>query len=394
MLFADFNADIVWPVVLLLAWAIGEVAYGRARVPRISSYALVGFVLGPSQLGILPELGAGSTLLLDNVAFGLILFEAGHRINLGWLRHNRWIAVAALLESLLTFVAVFGVARAFDTNVNISLLLAALSMASSPAVVLRVINELKSSGQVTERALHLSIINCALAVLVFKLLLGYRIFETSGSLAHGAYNSLMVLVVSVGLGAAFGIALPTLLRLMHRSQRDATLVFAISVILLVALTHYLKQSPLLATLAFGVLSRHRRLILARSERGFGLLGDLLSLLLFVSVAASIQWQLAAGGLLLGLALVLVRIAAKMFVLSVLAHPSGISVRKGALTGLALSPLSVFVILMLEQTRYLGTNLLDELAPLAAGALLLEIAGPLLIRIALQMAHELPESKDD
>ncbi len=394
MVFPEFTSDIVWPTALLLAWALGEIAYDRARIPRVSSYALVGFVLGSSQLGLLPDIGSGNVLLLANIAFGLILFEAGYRINLRWLRHNPWIGVAALIESLLTFVAVFGVARAFDTGIDVALLLASLSMASSPAVVLRVINELRSSGQVTERALHLSVLNCALAAFVFNLLVGYRVFQTSGSLPQAAYNSLLVLMSSVAIGSVFGIALPALLRLLRRTQSDATLVFAMSVILLVALTHYLKQSPLLATLAFGVWARHRRVMLAKSERGFGVLGDVLSVLLFVSVAASVHWRLATGGLLLGLALVLARSAAKVFALGALAHPSGVSLRKGALTGLAMSPLSVFVILVLEQTRYLGINLLDDLSALAAAALLLEIVGPLLTQLAFRLARELPAPKGD
>jgi len=390
----NFPADIAWPVALLLAWVIGEVAYGRAQIPRISSYALVGFALGASQLGVLPVIGTGSMLLLANMAFGLILFEAGHRINLRWLRHNPWIGAASLFESLLTFAAVYGVALVFGTPVNVALLLAALSMASSPAVVLRVINELKSAGQVTERALHLSVLNCVLAVFVFKLLVGYRVFESSGSLVEAGYNSLLVLTLSVLLGAVFGVALPALLRLLRRTKSDATLVFAISVILLVALTHYLKQSPLLATLAFGVCARHRRVILGRSECGFGVLGDVLSVLLFMSVAASVNWRLAAGGLLLGLSIVLARLAAKVFALGCFSYPSGISLRKGLLTGVAMAPLSVFVILILEQTRYLGINLLDDLAALAAAALVLEIVGPLLTLLALKLARELPNHKEE
>ena len=39
------------------------------------------------------------------------------------------------------------------------------------------------------------------------------------------------------------------------------------------------------------------------------------------------------------------------------------------------PISVFVILLLEQTRYLGIDLIDQLAPLAAATLLLEVLGP-------------------
>ncbi len=388
----ELPADLAWAAVVLAAWALGELLRGSLRLPRISTYAIVGFLCGPSQLGLLPGISTGHVLLLANIAFGLILFEAGHRLNLRWLQHNRWMAAASVLEAALSFAVVYLVARQFDTPVTSASLLAALSMASSPATVLRVVNELRSSGQVTERALHLSVLNCMLAVFVFKLLVGYRIFETSGSVTAAAYNSLLVLLLSAAMGAACGLALPMVLRALRRTRSDATLAFAISVILLVALTHYLKQSPVLATLAFGVVSRHRRIVLGRAERGFGTLGDLLSVLLFVSVAAAIPWNLAAEGWLLGIALVLARSAAKIFALWCFARPSGVSLRKGALTGVAIAPFSVFVILLLEQTRHLGVNLLDQLAPLAAAALLLEVAGPLLTQLALYAARELLDSE--
>ena len=47
--------------------------------------------------------------------------------------------------------------------------LAALAMASSPAGILRVVHELRSAGQVTERVMHLTAINCMLSVLALKL---------------------------------------------------------------------------------------------------------------------------------------------------------------------------------------------------------------------------------
>jgi Kef-type K+ transport system membrane component KefB len=135
-------------------------------------------------------------------------------------------------------------------------------------------------------------------------------------------------------------------------------------------------------------------MIARSERGFGALGDVLSVFLFVSVAGSVHWQLATESLVFGLALVLIRSAAKIFALGILSIPSGVTVNKGALTGLAMSPLSVFVILTLEQTRYLGINLLNDLSALAAAALILEIFGPLLTLLALKFARELPDKTGD
>jgi Kef-type K+ transport system membrane component KefB len=201
------------------------------------------------------------------------------------------------------------------------------------------------------------------------------------------------LSASAALGALFGIGMPALLRALRPGGQDATLAFAIAVILLVTVTRGLKLSPVLATLTFGLLARHRRVVLGHAQRGFGALGDLFSLILFVFVAACIQWDMVWSGLAMGLAIVLARQLAKIAGVTLLAHCSGISWRKGALTGVAMAPISAFVILTLEQTRHLGVDLFDQLAPLAAAALLLEVSGPMLTQLALRLAAEIPAKEN-
>jgi Kef-type K+ transport system membrane component KefB len=331
--------------------------------------------------------------LLANLAFGLILFEFGYRINLRWLRTNPWIGVTGVLEAATTFAAVYAVAIAFGMPLLAALLLASLAMSTSPAAVMRVVNEQRSSGQVTERVLHLTAINCVLAVLAFKVIVGFWTFQTSGSIGQAVSNSLIVLAASVGLGATFGIGVPALLRGFGRLTQDATVAFAIGVVLLVAVAHTFKVSPVLAALTFGFVARHRRLTLNQTQRNFGALGDLLAIVLFVFVATTIEWHRVWTGLGLALALIAVRLAAKGAVVGALAHVSGVSWRKGVLTGLALTPISVFVILLLEQTRHLGIDLVDQLAPLAAATLLLELIGPIATQRALMLAGESAEREE-
>ena len=125
----------------------------------------------------------------------------------------------------------------------------------------------------------------------------------------------------------------------------------------------------------------------QAQRNFGALGDLLAVLLFVFVATTIEWHRVWLGLGLALALIAVRLATKVLVVGAFARVSGISWRKGVLTGLAMTPISVFVILLLEQARYLGIDLVDQLAPLAAATLLLELIGPVVTQRALILAGE-------
>jgi Kef-type K+ transport system membrane component KefB len=385
--FTALATDLAWPLAVALAWVAGELGHRWTGLPRISLYGIVGFALGSPQLGLLSQASSGTVMLVANVAFGLILFEFGYRINLRWLRTNPWIGVTAVLEAALTFGAVYALALSFDMPLLAALLLASLSMSTSPAMLMRLINEQRSSGQVTERALHLTAVNCVLAVFTFKVIVGFWTFQTSGNMLQAVSSSVVVLVASVALGASFGIGVPAVLRQFGRLSRDTTVGFAIGVILVVAIAHTLKVSPILASLTFGFVVRHRRVALNQTQRNFGVLGELLAIVLFVFVATTISWERVWAGLELGLLLILVRMLVKVAVVGGLARVSGISWRKGVLTGLAMTPISVFVILLLEQARYLGIDLVDQLAPLAAATLMLELIGPILTQRALIMAGE-------
>jgi len=383
----DLLASIAWPAAIAIAWTVGELAYRWLALPRISSYGIAGFLMTASQGGFLHNPSGTPIALLAHFAFGLILFELGYRINLRWLRVNPWLAITGVVEASGCFAAVFMLAQAFSLPMVPSLLLAALAMATSPAAVLRVANELQSSGQVTERLFHLTACNCLLTLFIFKAVVGYWVLASAGSAFEAVWNTLVVIGVSVAIGATFGVAVPALLRQLGNIDRNATVAFAAAALLLTAVTHAFKFSPLLAALAFGLVARHRRAILSQAQRNFGTLGDLLTVLLFVFITASLDWQQVRNGLTLALAVIAVRLTVKMAATTVFAHLSGVSWRKGALTGLAMTPMSGLVIVLLEQTRHLKLYALDQVAGLAAIVLLLEVIGPVVTRRALVWAGE-------
>ncbi len=386
-------ADLVWPFAIALAWLAGEFVHRFAGLPRITVYALTGFMLSHAQAGLLPRPSESAAMLFANIAFGLILFEFGYRINLRWLRANRWIGATGLFESVATFAIVFAVADTLGMAPLPAMLLASLAIATSPAEVLRVVNEQRSSGQVTERALHLSALNCVLAVFVFNIIIGLWTFQYSGSLLGAVSNSVVLLVVSGALGVASGFAAPALLRKLGTLGRDATMAFAVSVILLCALAQALKMSPVLAALTFGFVARHRRVTLGQAQRNFGALGDMLTVLLFVFIGAALAWPHIASGFAIAFAILAARFVAKVTGVLVFARASGTTMRKGLLTAVALSPMSVLAIAMLVRTRHMGIDLMEQLAPLAAATLFLAIVGPLLTQWALKLAGETAEKEE-
>ena len=379
--------SVAWPLVLLLAWWLGERLHEHWRLPRVSSYVAVGLIAGAVNLPGLTTDVPGLPFLA-NVALSLVLFELGYRIHLRWFRHNPWVLVQGVMESALTFAAVYWASAVLDLSVENRLIVAALSVSASPAGIVRVANEMRSAGQVTERVLHLCAINCLMAVLALKLVVGYWTLSTSGSLLQAALGSVHVLVTSLAVGAALGVLVPLLLRSRHTSESGLAVAFGLTVVLLTALSHGLLFSPLLAALSFGVVARERRVYLTNAQRNFGTAGDALTLFLFVYIASHLSWPAVLGTLAVGVLLIGVRTLVKVGVSVALARVSGITQRKGVLTGLALTPMSAYAIWLLEQSREQGFTPAPEVMAAMAGMMLLqELLGPLVTQRTLMAARE-------
>ena len=377
---------VAWPLMLLAAWLAGEWLFRRWNFPRVCAYAVIGLVLGGAGVSqnVASQAAQG---FMANVALGLTLFELGYRINPRWFRHNPWVLAAGVTQALLAFAVVFWVAGLFALPVDHRLVLAALCVASSPAAIMRVTHELRSAGQVTERLLHLCALNCLVAVLLLKLVVGYWHLETSGDLGKAAFDSVYVIGLSLIAGAVFGVVAPLLNRIATGSQ-STTVTFAFLVLLLTGLAQSLHLSPLLAALAFGVLARERRIMLSHAQRNFGALGDVFTVFLFVFVGSLLSWSGWLAGLVLGAAVLAARSAAHMLVNLSIARVSGTTFRKGALTGLALMPMSAFAVLLLEESRLYGFDLARESLPAIVGLLvLLDVIGPLMTQRALMLAGE-------
>jgi len=377
---------VAWPLMLLAAWLAGEWMFHHWRLPRVCAYAAVGLAL--SGIG-LPQNVASHTAqnFMANVALSLTLFELGYRVNPRWFRHNPWVLIAGIVQSLLVFGIVFWVAGLFNVPIDQRLVLAALCVATSPAAVMRVTHELRSSGQVTERLLHLCALNCLIAVMLLKLVVGYWHLETSGDLGKAAFNSVYVIGLSLVAGGVFGMVAPILNRVASSSQ-STTVTFAFLVLLLTGVGQSLHLSPLLAALAFGLVARERRIMLSHAQRNFGALGDVLAVFLFVFVGSLLPWNGLLSALVLGISMLAIRSATHIVVNLGIARISGTTFRKGAFTGLALMPMSAFALLLLEESRLYGFDLARVSLPVFAGLLmLLDLIAPLVTQRALMWAGE-------
>jgi NhaP-type Na+/H+ or K+/H+ antiporter len=152
--------------------------------------------------------------------------------------------------------------------------------------------------------------------------MGVQAFEQTGLLIDALYDGFIVACISVVLGVLMGLVIPELFRWLPRTATDATLAFALGVCLLCALTMSMKLSPMLSCFVFGVVCRYQRITVGVAKQGFGTAGELLSLLLFVYVGASVSFVSLAEGLMVGVSVLLLRQLAKANAVCCLDHGRG------------------------------------------------------------------------
>jgi len=190
-------------VLALFAAAAGEVAARWLRVPRLLGYLAAGALFGAGgyvlQLLKIEELPIRTMQFSMNFAAAVILFDVGQRVSFGWVRRNPALLVASLLESGLTFIAVYLVMQALDIAPLAAALIAAISMSTSPAVVLAVTQELRAQGQVTERTLLLTALNSIYAVVLSTLLLAWARVQTRGVLDDYLLHPVYLIAGSLAL---------------------------------------------------------------------------------------------------------------------------------------------------------------------------------------------------
>ncbi|MFN8770188.1 MAG: cation:proton antiporter [Neisseriaceae bacterium] len=248
--------QLAWPFTILTAWLLGEIGAYFTKVPRISFYIILGFIVEKLKIDVLHSPENLWIINLVNIIAGMMLFEFGYRINLNWIKNNPIIIVMGIIESIVTFFSVYLLSIRFNISNMTSLEFSALSMASSPFVIIYLIRQQHGSGQVTERILHLTFLNTILAVSMFKLILGLIVFNKLGDAWQAVFSSLITILLSVMLGILMTLFLHLIIKRLSRIPQNIPIAISLIIIFMVAITKSFELSTIIAALTFGLASRY------------------------------------------------------------------------------------------------------------------------------------------
>lgn len=374
---------------LLIAGLLGgELAQRLLGLPRITGYVLVGIAFGPETLGVLETPLTGEARALIDLALGLVVFELGHRLDFEWLRKNPWLALAAIGESSGAFFAIYAAMLYFEYPPLLAAGAAAVGTATSPAVVMLVAHELRASGQLTERMILFTAVNCVFAFVALTLLLPFLHLQHEADLRTALLHPIYLLGGAALLGfAACQLMLVFAGWLGKREDRQFILLVAL-VVLVVGLARAAGLTVVVALLAFGILARNLDYDHVLLPLRFGYAGQLLFVLLFVLTGASLVFHGLETTSLVVTAYVAVRFLGKALAILLFGRLSGLRAGGAGLLSVALLPMSGVAVIMVHDTEALFPGFGAELAAVVLSAVaLLELVGPLATQFALRRAGE-------
>jgi Kef-type K+ transport system membrane component KefB len=379
---------VAFGALLLAGLVVGELAHRWIALPRITGCVLAGIALGPEGLGLVRTPLLDESRLFVDLALGLIMFELGARLDAQWFARNRWLFVAALGESLGAFFAIYAGLLWFGFSPLLAGCAAAVGTATSPAVVILVAHEQRASGQLTERLLLFTAVNCASAFVALMLLLPLLHLDQRGDWRAAILHPIYLLFGAALLGTLGCQVMLWLARWVGKREDRQFVLLVATVVLVVGLARAAEVTVVVALLTLGLLARNldRDHVLVPLQ--FGYAGQLLFVVLFVIAGASLDFGLIGPAAGAAAAFIVLRFLGKAAAILALARLSGLRPGGAGLLSLGLLPMSGLAVILVWDTAVLFPSFGMELAAIVmSAAAILELVGPLATQAALRLAGE-------
>jgi len=380
-----------WSLLLAVAAAAGHLVQRLTGLPKLAGYSVVGALAGLAGFSgaIWPLQGIG--LFLLELGIAVVLFEAGARTSLRWFRHNPMVLVQSLFEATLTYVAVLATLEALQVDVAVAEAVATIAVAASPAVLTRVVMDMRASGPVTERAVVLSTLNTLYALTLGSAKAGIM-GRPQDTLMDTLYPIAVVLGLSIVVAALLALALRMALRVMHPTSENTAILLLAMIAAGATLAAQFGGSAALAALLGGMLLKQLHPRPWAWPRQLGTAASLITMLMFVLVSTVAAHATQSGWsrdlAVLVLALLAARGLAKIFALMLASIGSGMAWKQSLWLGCAMSPLSSVALLMTSQFASASPDLGPEISAIALPAILLmEVLGAVIASFALRRAGE-------
>ena len=383
----QWNALLLFGSLLLLGLIGGHLVSKNPWIPRITGYLLVGFVVGDSGLQWLSGDILKVAHIFADIALALVVYQLGRYVDIGWLRHERWLLATVLSGAALCFAFVWGALELLGVARPLAMLAGVFAIGTAPGVVLVVVRDLGAEGQVTRRLAAMTALNNLVALVSAYIVLPVIATDVDIPLQTLLSSTVYSIFGSALLAYLTYRLMMPLARLLGR-ERSRQFVLVIAIIMLtIGAAHALRLPVLLTMLIFAILSKNLDLQYDLMELEFGVASELFIVMLFATIGASIGIaDIATIGLSVAV-LIGARFAAMACSIFAFARPARLKWRQAGLLTLGTLPMAE-ASLGLAQISAVYPLTAAAVAPLLAGTLIaLELLGPIATQFALIKSGE-------
>ena len=386
------------------------------NLPAVTAYLVAGILIGPFCLGMLGIEGVGFTSLesvesfkiLSDVALGFIAFTMGNEFRLEALKKvGKQAVVIAIFQALVATafvdIALFVLHLIMPDKLPLSavLTLGAIATATAPAATLMVVKQYKAEGPLTRMLLPVVALDDMVGLVVFAVSFGIARALESGhvDMISVLADPIIEVVASLGLGALIGLAFHWSEQFFYsRSKRLSISVTFVFLSVALSQMHFtigpvtVGFSTLLVCMAMGTvfcnLCDFSEELMERIDRWTGPL----MVLFFVLSGSDLDFAVFADWaiILVGLVYILFRSLGKIIGASISAGFTHCAPTIQKYLGITLLPQAGVSLGMSLTAMSLGApgTIIRNICLFAV--LVYELIGPLLTKIALEKAGEIPE----
>lgn len=406
-------------IATLIGYYMGHIAR-FCKLPSIIGYMILGVIMGPSLLNLFQHSILEEMSFITEIALGFVAFSIGAELSISSLRKLGSGMVSIIFsESFTAFFLVTGAVYAYTwltggPDLPLALIFGAMAPASASAGTVAVIHECKAKGNLTKALYAVVGFDDGLAIIIFgfaaaiaKVMLISEATGVEASILPSLVAPCKEIVLSIVVGGIIGFLFCQIVRWLDNSRDILIIVFG-AVLLATGLSEMMHLSLILTNMVIGfvLVNTRREALVHRVTTPLLEVMPLLFVLFFCLAGAHLN--LAAipslgllggvyivgrtvglvGGARLGGMLGKVDENVKKYVGMGILSQAGVAIglaliAKHELSGLG-NPVSGGT---LTHGDALGTTVLTSVT---ATCIFFEIVGPILTKVALKKAGEIPE----
>jgi len=208
----------------------------KLKTPAITAYLVLGILIGPYVLKLIPESILTTSGFISNIALSLIAFSIGQNFSKGVFRQiGNQVMWISILTAIGAWIFVIIGLLLLKIPFYVCIIFGAIAAATAPAALIMIIREYRAKGRFTDVLMGVVAIDDAWGLIIFSISLAIARaihLHLSSSLITVILSSLLEIGGSFLLGGVIGIIFSYLSRFLK--NQTELLIYTLGLIFLTA----------------------------------------------------------------------------------------------------------------------------------------------------------------